>query len=102
MLQYKVVSTEFCTENVNTAVYLINRSSNTTHMDLSSCELSIKLKPRMDHLRVFGSEGYAHINGMKRTELEPKRFRFVFLGHAASVEGYRLFDLNASKVKVSR
>ena len=87
---------------MSTAVYLIKRSSNTTHTDLTPYELSFKRKPRMDHLRVFGSQGYAHIDGMKRTELEPKSFRFMFLGYAESVKGYRLFDLNTSKVKISR
>ncbi|KAE8905815.1 hypothetical protein PF005_g21697 [Phytophthora fragariae] len=33
-------------------------------------ELAFKDKPRLDHLRVFGSFGYAHIDQSKRTKLE--------------------------------
>ena len=56
----------------------------------------------MEHLRVFRSEGYAHVNDAKRTKLEPKSFRCMFLGYAESTKGYRVYDLDASKVKVSR
>ena len=39
---------------------------------------------------------------MERTKLEPKLFRCMFLGYADNVNGYRLFDLDASKIKISR
>ena len=75
MLHYKGVSTVWWAEAVNTAVYLINRSTNATHPDSTPYELRFKVKPRMEQLRVFGSEGYAHIEDVKRTKLEPKSFR---------------------------
>ncbi|POM72303.1 Integrase catalytic core protein, partial [Phytophthora palmivora] len=56
----------------------------------------------MEHLRVFGSQGYAHVDDAKRTKLEPKSFRCMFLGYAENAKGYRVFALDASKVKVSR
>ncbi|CAH0521587.1 unnamed protein product [Peronospora belbahrii] len=59
MLHYKGVSTVWWAEVVNTAVYLINRSSNATHPDSTSYELGFKVKPCIEHLRVFGLEGYA-------------------------------------------
>lgn len=46
--------------------------------------------------------GYDHIEGIKRTKLEPKRFRCMFLGYAKNVKGYRLFDMETSEVKISR
>ena len=102
MLHYKGVSTVWWAEAVNTAVYLINRSTNATHPDSTPYELGFKVKPRMEHLRVFGSEGYAHIDDVKRTKLEPKRFCCMFLGYAENTKGYRLFDLDASTIKLSR
>ncbi|GMF45584.1 unnamed protein product [Phytophthora fragariaefolia] len=101
MLYYKGVSTEWWAEAVSTAVYLINRSSN-AHADATPYELGFKVKPRMDHLRVFGSQGYAHIDDVKRTTLEPKSFRCMFLGYADNAKGYRVFDLERSKIMVSR
>ena len=35
---------------------------------MTSYELAFKDKPRLDHLRVFGSVGYAHVYKAKRTK----------------------------------
>lgn len=51
---------------------------------------------------MFGSQGYAQIDDTKRTKLEPKSFRCMFLGYAESTKGYRVFDLERSKVVISR
>ncbi|OWZ03844.1 polyprotein [Phytophthora megakarya] len=75
MLYYKGVSTEWWAEAVSTAVYLINRSASSVHTDVTPYELGFKVKPQMEHLRVFGSQGYAHVDDAKRTKLEPKSFR---------------------------
>ncbi|KAE9332807.1 hypothetical protein PR003_g14330, partial [Phytophthora rubi] len=102
MLHYKSVPTEWWAEAVSTAVYLINRSTNTQHTSVTPYELGFKVKPTLEHLRVFGSHGYAHVDKAKRTKPEPKSFRCMFLGYAENVKGYRVFDLDASKVKVTR
>ncbi|POM63711.1 Polyprotein [Phytophthora palmivora] len=60
------------------------------------------VKPRLEHLRVFGSLGYGHIDNVKSTKLKTKRFRCMFLGYVDNAKGYRVYDLEASKVKISR
>ncbi|OWZ20870.1 polyprotein [Phytophthora megakarya] len=99
---YKGVPTMWWAEAVETAVYLINRSTNAAHSDVTLYKLGFKVKPRMEHLRVFGSQGYAHIDDATRRKLEAKRFQCLFLGYAENANGYRVYDLEASKVKVSR
>ena len=79
-----------------------NRSTNTAHLDITPYELAYKIKPQMDHLRVLESQGFAHINDVKRTKLETKSFKCMFLGYAENVKGYRVFDLENAKVKVTR
>ena len=64
--------------------------------------MGFKVKPTLDYLRVFVSRGYAHIDKAKRTKLEPKCFRCLLLGYPENDKGYRVYDLDASKVKVSR
>ncbi|KAE8998660.1 hypothetical protein PF005_g16595 [Phytophthora fragariae] len=49
--------------------------------------MSLKAEPTLDHLRVFGSHGYAHIDKVKRTKLEPKGFKCMLLGYAENVKG---------------
>uniref|UniRef100_A0AAV1VDZ4 Polyprotein n=1 Tax=Peronospora matthiolae TaxID=2874970 RepID=A0AAV1VDZ4_9STRA len=102
MLYYKGVPMEWWAQAVSTAVYLINRSTNTHNATVTPFELGFKVKPTLDHLRVFGSRGYVHIDEAKRTKLEPKSFRCLLLGYPENVKGYRVYDLDASKVKVSR
>ncbi|KAE8997630.1 hypothetical protein PF011_g15397 [Phytophthora fragariae] len=87
MLHYKSVPTEWWAEAVSTAVYLINRSTNTQHTSVTPYELGFKVKPTLEHLRVFGSHGYPHIDKAQRTKLEPKSFRCMFLGYAENVKG---------------
>ncbi|KAG2773013.1 Copia protein [Phytophthora cactorum] len=102
MLYYKGVTTLWWAKAVSTAVYLINRSTNSTHPDMTPYQLAFKEKTRMDHLRVFGSIGYAHVDKAKRTKLEPKSFKCKLLGYAENSKGYRVYDLESNKVKVTR
>ena len=52
----------------------------------------------MDHLCGFGSQGTDHIDDVKRTKLESKRFCCTFLGYAENAKKYRLFDLEEAKI----
>ncbi|GMF28211.1 unnamed protein product [Phytophthora lilii] len=60
------------------------------------------MKGKLGHLRVFGSVGYAHVDKAKRNKLEPKSFKCMFLGYADTSKGYRVYDLESNKVKVTR
>ncbi|OWY98831.1 hypothetical protein PHMEG_00030299 [Phytophthora megakarya] len=102
MLHYKGVSAMWWVEVVNTAVYLINRSTNCMRSTTTLYELSFKTKPSRNHLRVFGSIGYAHVDKFRRTKLEAKSFKCMFLGYAEDSKGYRVYDLESNIVKVSR
>ncbi|POM70894.1 Integrase catalytic core protein [Phytophthora palmivora] len=44
-------------------------------------------------------DGYGHIDDAKRTKLESKS---LFLGYTENAKGYRVYDLEASKITVSR
>ncbi|OWZ04219.1 Integrase, catalytic core protein [Phytophthora megakarya] len=102
MLHYKGVSAMWWVEVVNTAVYLINRSTNCMRSTTTLYELSFKTKPSRNHLRVFRSIGYAHVDKFRRTKLEAKSFKCMFLGYAEDSKGYRVYDLESNKVNVSR
>ncbi|KAE9015725.1 hypothetical protein PR002_g13844 [Phytophthora rubi] len=60
--------------------------------------MSVKVEPTLDHLRVFGSHGYAHIDKVKRTKLEPKGFKCMLLGYAEIVKGDTLCKLDEREV----
>ncbi|TYZ56837.1 hypothetical protein PybrP1_003733, partial [[Pythium] brassicae (nom. inval.)] len=102
MLHYKKLETKWWAEAVNTAVYLINRSTNSAHISMTPFEICFKQKPSMQHLRVFGSRGYAHIDSSKRSKFDAKSFRCIFLGYADNTKGYKVWDIDGDKMRVSR
>lgn len=56
MPYYKGAGMQWWAEAISTDVYLINRYSNSANHDVSPFELAFKMKPRIYHLRVFGSQ----------------------------------------------
>ncbi|KAL4347404.1 hypothetical protein GQ457_17G002840 [Hibiscus cannabinus] len=59
-------------------------------------------KPSAKHLRVFGSICYAHIPVQKRSKLDAKAERGIFLGYDSQAKGYRIFNLDTEKIMISR
>ena len=68
------------------AVYRIYRSIKTVSFDITPSKLSFTIKPQMDHLSLFESKGYAHLDNAKRKKLMTKRFKCMFLGYAYNVK----------------
>jgi Reverse transcriptase (RNA-dependent DNA polymerase) len=59
-------------------------------------------KPTVSHLKVFGSVAYAHVPNQRRTKLEDKSKRYIFIGYDEKTKGYKLLDPISKKVMVSR
>ena len=51
----------FWAEALSTAVYLRNRSPTKVLDDMTPFEARMKEKPRVEHLRIFGCDAYAHV-----------------------------------------
>ena len=60
------------------------------------------VKPDVKHLRSFGCIVYAHIPKDERKKLDPKAKKCVLLGYGTETKGYRLYDLQSSRVIYSR
>ncbi|KAG7563872.1 Integrase catalytic core [Arabidopsis suecica] len=59
-------------------------------------------KPTVEHLKVFGSICYVHIPKEKRSKLEEKAKRGIFIGYSSNSKGYRVLLLDEEKVEISR
>ncbi|KAG8498675.1 hypothetical protein CXB51_005061 [Gossypium anomalum] len=59
-------------------------------------------KPTVSHLRVFGCLCYALVLAEKRTKLEKRSMRGVFVGYSSVKKGYRIFDPLTKKIIVSK
>ena len=92
----------FWAEAVRTACYIINRSPTTALDGGIPEEVWTGKKVNYSHLKFFGCEAFVHTLKEKRTKLDNKSIKCIFLGYADGEFGYRLGDLIKSKVIRSR
>ncbi|KAL0821972.1 hypothetical protein ABMA28_005360 [Loxostege sticticalis] len=78
-------------ELINTAAYVLNRTGPTRVMGKVPYELWFNKKPRLTHLRVIGSECYAHIPKQCRKKLCKKAMKGVLIGYEND-DGYRIWN----------
>ena len=72
MLQHRSVPNKFWAEAVFTAVYLLNRSPTQVIKGKTPEEAWSCRKPKINHLKVFGSVAYVWIPAAKRSKLDSK------------------------------
>ena len=92
----------FWAEALSTAVYLRNLSPTKAVKNITPYEARFAEKPRVDHLRVFGSTVYAHIPKDERGKLDSKAQKCVLLGYGSETKGYHLYDQTKKRVFLSR
>lgn len=93
---------QFWAEAVSTATYLRNRSPTSAVEGATPHQAWYGQKPRVEHLRVFGSAAYVHIPKDERGKLDPKAKKCVLLGYGNVRKGYRVYDHSSRKVFYSR
>ena len=81
MLLDAALPQKFWAEAVSTAAYLKNRY-----------EVWNGVKPRVEHLRVFGCDVYAHIPKDERGKFDAKARKCIFMGYGRETKGYRLYE----------
>ncbi|KAK8628128.1 hypothetical protein V6N13_063840 [Hibiscus sabdariffa] len=81
ILMEKNLPKKFWAEAVRTTVYLLNRLLTKAIQDKNPVEAWFGRKASAKHLRVFGSIFYAHIPVQKRSKLDAKAERGIFLGY---------------------
>lgn len=84
-------------EFINSAVYILNRTSNSGIPTKSPYELWFGKKPNIKHLRIIGSECYAHIPKGKRRKMEKKAVKGKLVGYEFG--GYRIWTQGKNIVR---
>jgi hypothetical protein len=59
-------------------------------------------KPDVSHLIMFGCIAYVHVPDEKRSKLDPKVEKCIFIGYYLEQKGYRCFNSSTRKLQVSR
>ena len=58
--------------------------------------------PTVSHLRVFGSIAYVHVPSQRRSKLDDRSEKHVFVGYDKQSKGYKIYNPITGKVVVSR
>ena len=102
MLSDSGLNKRFWAEALSTCVYVRNRCPTTTLVDQTPYTALYKQKPDVSHLRVFGTNCYAHIPKDERSKLDSKSQKCVFLGYCDNRKGYKLYNTHTNKIVISR
>jgi hypothetical protein len=49
-------------------------------------------KPSLEHLRVFGCDGYVHVPKENKSKLDNKVETCIFIGYKDGMKGYKLWN----------
>ena len=93
---------EFWAEAVATSVYVTNMSPHASVDSKTPHEAWHNTKPDISHLRPFGCLAYCHIPDQRRSKLDAKAIKCIFLGYTQGAKGYRFWNPATRKVVVSR
>jgi hypothetical protein len=102
MLNEKNLPNYFWAEAVATAVYIMNRTPITVVHGMTPEEKFTGKKPNVSHFRVFGYIAYVHVHDEKRSKLDPKAEKCIFIRYSLEQKGYRCFTPSIRKLQVSR
>lgn len=83
----------FWAEAMNTACYIINRTTIRAKTDKTSYELWKGRKPALGHVRVFGCKCFVHVNDREhRDKFDPKVDVAYLVGYSSTSRAYRVFN----------
>ena len=61
-----------------------------------------RVKPSVEHFRVYGCISHVHVLDSKRTKLDDKNLSCVLLGVSEESKAYRLYDPISLRIIISR
>uniref|UniRef100_A0AAV1V8R4 Integrase catalytic domain-containing protein n=1 Tax=Peronospora matthiolae TaxID=2874970 RepID=A0AAV1V8R4_9STRA len=92
----------FWAEAPMTAIYIKNRLPSPKVVHKTPFEIVYNSKPSVKHMRVFGCQTFILTPKEKRLKWDPKARAGIFLGYEEVSKAYRVFDIEAGQVVVSR
>jgi transposase InsO family protein len=92
MLKTKSLGNEFWAEAVHTTFYTLNRCLTRAILNLTREKAWSGYKSSVTHIKVFGCTAYAHVPKEKRSKLDDKSVKCIFIGYSIETRSYMLFD----------
>ncbi len=82
MLNEKNLPNYFWAEAIVTVMYIMNRTPTTVVHGMTPEEKFTGKKPNVSHLKVFGYIAYVHVPNEKKSKLDPKAKKCIFIGYS--------------------
>ncbi len=98
MLNEFFLQNNFWAEAVATIVYIMNRTPTTIVHGMTPEEKFRSKKPDVSHFKVFGCITYVHVPNEKRSKLDPKAKKCIFIRYSLKQKGYRCFNSSIRKL----
>ena len=102
MLHYAKLDKCFWAEAAMTAIYIKNCLPSPKHQDQTPLEIINGLRPSVKHMRVFGCRAFVLTPKEKRSKWDPKAREGLFMGYEEVSKAYRIYDIEADQVVISR
>uniref|UniRef100_A0AAV1U9X3 Integrase catalytic domain-containing protein n=1 Tax=Peronospora matthiolae TaxID=2874970 RepID=A0AAV1U9X3_9STRA len=92
----------FWAEAAMTAIYIKNRLPSPKIDHKTPFEIVYKSKPSVKHMRMFGCRAFILTPREKRLKWDPKAREGMFMGYEEASKAYRVYDIEADQVVISR
>jgi hypothetical protein len=102
MLHHARLNKSFWAEAAMVAIYIKNRLPSPKSETKTPYEMVYGIKPSVKHLRVFGCLVFVLTPKELRRKWDAKARPGLFMGYQESSKAYRVFDIEAGKVVISR
>ena len=79
-----------------------SRSSTSVLVEKTLHEVWSSKKPFVSHLRVFGCDDFVHVRKEKRSKLDNKVDKCIFIGYKDGAKGYKLWNCVIRKLVYSQ
>jgi len=73
-------------------IYIMYQTPTSTVHDMTFEEKFTSKKANVSHLRMFGCIAYVHVPHEKRSKLDPKADKCIFIKYSLEQKGYRCFN----------
>ena len=90
MLNGVGIAQKFLVVVVDTSKYLVNMSPLSTLVEMTPHEVWFGNKPSHSNIKVFGCDAFVHVPKEKRSKLDKKEVKCIFIGYKEGMKGYKL------------
>jgi len=102
MLNEKNLPNYFWAEAVGTTIYIMNQTPIAAIHGMTCEEKFTGKKPDVSHLRMFGYIAYMHVPDEKKSKLDSKAEKCIFIGYSLEQKGYTSLNPSTRKLQVTK